>query len=83
MVRAGYALENVSRGAKSDINETAALLFNSETFFAGPSVGASVAIPLSAERKNHKIGPRIYLDYAYRFTNKWRGNHYMGIKVAL
>jgi hypothetical protein len=83
MVRAGYALENISKGAQSDINETAAILFNSETFFAGPSVGASVVIPLTAERKKHTIGPRIYLDYGYRFTNKWRGNHYMGVKVTL
>ena len=83
MVRAGYALESISKGATSDINETAAILFNSETFFAGPSVGASVLIPLTKERQNHTIGPRIYLDYAYRFTNKWGGNHYMGIKVTL
>jgi hypothetical protein len=83
MVRAGYALESISKGATSEIDETAAILFNSETFFAGPSVGASVLIPLTKERKNHTIGPRIYLDYAYRFTNKWGGNHYMGIKVTL
>lgn len=83
MIRAGYALENISKGAQSDINETAAILFNSETFFSGPSVGASVVIPLTAERKKHTIGPRIYLDYGYRFTNKWRGNHYMGVKVTL
>ena len=83
MIRAGYALENISKGAQSDINETAAILFNSETFYSGPSVGASVVIPLTAERKKHTIGPRIYLDYGYRFTNKWRGNHYMGVKVTL
>jgi hypothetical protein len=83
MVRAGYGLESIGRGAKSEMNETAAILFNSDSFFAGPAVGASVCIPLTKERQKKTIGPRIYLDYAYRFTNKWRGNHYMGIKIAL
>lgn len=83
MVRAGYSLESITKGAKSDMYETAAILFNSETFFAGPSVGATAVIPLTKERVKKTIGPRIYIDYGYRFTNKWRGNHYMGIKVTL
>lgn len=83
MVRAGYSLESITKGAQSDMYETAAILFNSETFFAGPSVGATAVIPLTKERVKKTIGPRIYIDYGYRFTNKWRGNHYMGIKVTL
>lgn len=83
MIRAGYGLENIGRGAKSNVDETAAILLNSDSFFSGPAVGASILIPFTKERKNHAIGPRAYLDYAYRFTNKWRGNHYIGIKVTL
>ena len=83
MVRAGYSLENISKGAQSDMYETAAILFNSETFFAGPAVGATAVIPLTKERVKKTVGPRIYIDYGYRFTNKWRGNHYMGIKITL
>ena len=83
MVRAGYALESITKGAQSDMYETAAILFNSESFFAGPSVGATAVIPLTKERVKKTVGPRIYIDYGYRFTNKWRGNHYMGIKVTL
>lgn len=83
MVRAGYGLENIGRGAKSTPNETAAILLNSDSFFAGPAVGATAVIPLTKERVKHTIGPRIYIDYGYRFTNKWRGNHYIGVKVTL
>ncbi len=82
MVRAGYSLENLN--GQKEINddgkeELTALLFNTDSFFAGPSVGATAVIPL-AKGNN---GARIYIDYAYRFTNKWRGNHYMGIKITL
>ena len=83
MIRAGYGLENIGRGAKSNENETAAILLNSDSFFTGPAVGASVCIPFTKERQKHAFGPRLYIDYGYRFTNRWRGNHYMGIKVAL
>ena len=83
MIRAGYGFENIGRGAVSSQNETAAILLNSDSFFSGPAVGASILIPFTKERKNHAIGPRMYLDYAYRFTNHWRGNHYIGIKVTL
>lgn len=82
MVRAGYGLEGVSKGA-AEANEKAAILFNSDSFFAGPALGATAVIPLTKERKKHAVGPRIYIDYGYRFTNKWRGNHYIGIKVTL
>ena len=70
MVRAGYSLESISKGAASDMYETAAILFNSESFFAGPAVGATAVIPLTKERVKKTVGPRIYIDYGYRFTNK-------------
>jgi hypothetical protein len=83
MIRAGYGFENIGKGAVSSENETAAILLNSDSFFSGPAVGASILIPFTKERKNHAIGPRMYLDYAYRFTNHWRGNHYIGLKISL
>lgn len=82
MVRAGYSLENLTKQTEIDENGDAALtalLFNTDSFFAGPSVGATAVIPLAKGNK----GSRIYIDYAYRFTNKWRGNHLIGIKVTL
>lgn len=82
MVRAGYSLENLSKKTEFDENgnETlAALLFNTDSFFAGPSVGATAVIPLA----KGNTGSRIYIDYAYRFTNKWKGNHLIGIKITL
>lgn len=82
MIRAGYSLENVTSKKETNENgeqELAAVLFNSDSFFLGPSVGATVAIPLSKTN----IGQNIYIDYAYRFTSKWRGNHLIGIKVSL
>lgn len=82
MIRAGYSLENVTRA--HEVNENgeqivSAILFNSDSFFTGPSVGATAVIPL----KKGNTGSRIYIDYAYRFTHQWRGNHVIGIKVSL
>lgn len=82
MVRAGYGLE-IGKRSSSEMSQAQAILLNSDSFFSGPAVGASILIPFTKERKNHTIGPRMYLDYAYRFTNHWRGNHYIGIKVTL
>lgn len=82
MIRAGYSLENISSKKETNENgeqELAAVLFNSDSFFLGPSVGATVAIPLSKTN----LGQNIYIDYAYRFTSKWKGNHLIGIKVSL
>lgn len=81
MIRAGYALENVTKRTETGDNgeDINTLLFNSESFFAGPSAGATAIIPL----KKGNTGSRIYIDYAYRFTNKWKGNHIIGIKVTL
>jgi hypothetical protein len=70
MVRAGYTLE---AGMWDIVNAT--------TFYAGPSMGVTALIPLV--KKGKAPVRNIYLDYGYRFTNRWRGNHYIGIKVAL
>ena len=45
------------------------------TWYTGPSAGVTFAIPI----KN----TRLLLDYAYRFTNKWKGNHYIGLKFEM
>ena len=49
------------------------------TFYSGPSAGATFAIPLSKKNGNQKL----YLDYAYRFLNVSKGNHYVSLKLAL
>lgn len=82
MIRAGYSLENITSKKELDENGDqvlAAVMFNSDSFFLGPSLGATVAIPLSKTNTTSNI----YIDYAYRFTSKWRGNHLIGIKVSL
>lgn len=69
MVRAGYTIEG---GMWKESTRT--------TWYTGPSAGVSIGIPLvKKERGNQKI----LLDYAYRFTNRWKGNHSIGIKLAL
>lgn len=74
MVRAGY---NIETGMYNVDKCT--------TWYTGPAVGATVGIPL---KKKDKVEPgktmsRLYLDYSYRFTNKWGGNHCVGLKLAL
>lgn len=69
MVRGGYNFEGG--------------MWNPETcttWYSGPALGASFGIPL---QKKDKGNSKIYLDYSYRFTNKWGGNHSVGIKLAL
>lgn len=48
------------------------------TLFSGPSLGASVLIPLSK-----KTDSKVAIDYAYRFTNKWGGCHFIGARLSL
>lgn len=82
MVRGGYSLENVKTSKEIGENGEevlAAVLLNSESFFTGPSVGATAVIPL----KKGNTGSRIYIDYAYRFTHQWKGNHMIGLKITL
>lgn len=69
MIRAGY---NIEGGMWNDETST--------TFYSGPSAGASFAIPLAKKGKGDQ---KLILDYAYRFTKYWKGNHYVSLKVAL
>lgn len=69
MVRAGYTYEQ----GMYNVDKCT-------TFYAGPSAGATVAVPL---QKKDKGNAKLYIDYSYRFTNKWGGNHAFGLKLAL
>jgi hypothetical protein len=77
-VRVGYAVEGSQ--LKRDVVDGKKVKGEATTWYAGPSAGVSVGIPLVKKNKGNQ---KIYLDYAYRFTNKWSGNHYIGVKVAL
>jgi hypothetical protein len=71
MFRAGYTYE----AGQFD-------MATSKTFYTGPSVGVSFGIPMSVSKKEGT--PSIlYIDYGYRFTNRWQGNHYIGLKIDL
>jgi len=69
MIRAGYNLEGgvLSKGGTT-------------TWYSGPAAGVSLGIPLVPKSKGTS---RLLLDYGYRFTNRWKGNHYIGLKVEL
>ncbi len=69
MIRAGYNLEGgvLSKGGTT-------------TWYSGPAAGVSLGIPLVPKNKGTS---RLLLDYGYRFTNRWKGNHYIGLKVEL
>lgn len=74
MVRAGYNFETGMFNVD-----------NCTTWYTGPALGATVGIPLQKKVKVQPGKPmsRLYLDYSYRFTNKWGGNHCVGLKLAL
>jgi len=77
MIRAGYSVE-VGKGMFKAEEQT--------TWYTGPSLGASLGIPLMKKAKaleDGRVMPRLYLDYSYRFTNRWGGNHSVGLKLAL
>ncbi|MBO4402494.1 MAG: PorV/PorQ family protein [Bacteroidales bacterium] len=48
---------------------------NTTTLYSGPSAGASILIPMGKSK--------VAIDYAYRFTNKWKGCHFIGARIAL
>lgn len=78
MIRAGYSVEAGKGMFKAD---------EMTTWYTGPSLGATFGIPLMSKKKIQEKGtknpPRLYLDYSYRFTNRWGGNHCVGLKLAL
>lgn len=83
MVRVGYSIESfgVEKADAAHPERITALTgVNPESIYAGPSVGCSVGIPLVKKDKGNQ---KLFIDYAYRFTNKWRGNHYVSLKLAL
>ncbi|MCL1851395.1 MAG: PorV/PorQ family protein [Bacteroidetes bacterium] len=76
-VRAGYLIESFS---KKEIEGKNRIFVNHESIYLGPSAGVTVGIPLAKKGKGNQI---LQFDYAYRFTNLWQGNHYIGVKIAL
>ncbi len=51
---------------------------NNTSIYLGPSCGTSLLIPLSKKTKS-----RIAIDYAYRFTEQWKGSHSIGARIIL
>jgi len=76
-IRAGYLLQSFS---KRNIDGKNKIFANNESFYLGPSAGASVGIPLVKKGKGNQ---KLVIDYAYRFTNFWKGSHYIGLKFSL
>jgi len=76
-IRAGYLIESFTM---RNIDEKNMLYVNHESIYLGPSAGVSVGVPLAKKGKGNQI---LLFDYAYRFTNLWKGNHYIGVKLCL
>ncbi|MDL2311687.1 PorV/PorQ family protein [Bacteroidales bacterium OttesenSCG-928-B11] len=78
-LRAGYTLD--SDRLKSSKDDNGDRIPNElSSWYTGPCAGVSFAIPLAKKKQGLQ---KILLDYGYRFTNKWKGNHYIGIKLAI
>ena len=77
-VRAGYLLQSFEKRKVGGKNRIYA---NQDNFLLGPSAGATVAVPLTKKGKGGS--QQLLIDYAYRFTNLWKGNHYIGLKFCL
>jgi hypothetical protein len=67
MLRFGYLLEG---GLSSEENRT--------NVMTGPTAGMSVELPLKKGSKS-----TIALDYSYRFTRPFSGNHAIGLRLSL
>ena len=76
-IRAGYMLQSFE---KRNIEGKDKIFANQESFYLGPSAGASVGIPLTKKGRGNQM---LLIDYAYRFTNFWKGSHYIGLKICL
>jgi hypothetical protein len=74
-IRAGYLIQSFQ---KRNIEGKDKIFANHESFYLGPSAGVSFGIPLSKKGKQ-----QLLIDYAYRFTNLWKGNHQVGLKICL
>jgi len=77
-LRAGYMLQSFT---KRNIDGKDRIFANADSFYLGPSAGVTVGIPLTKKGKGNN--QQLLIDYAYRFTNFWKGNHYIGLKFSL
>lgn len=77
MVRAGFAMENLAF-VKDEAGELDHVVLSPDNMYAGPSAGVTFAAPLSK-----KGNQRLYIDYSYRFTKQYKGNHYMSLRITL
>lgn len=66
MLRAGYRTD-----IDADVTQ--------QSIYSGPSAGASIAVPMSKERRNNTLS----IDYAYRTTRVWDGTHNFGVRINL
>jgi hypothetical protein len=76
-IRAGYMLESFT---KRKVEGKDRIFANHESLYLGPSAGVTVGIPLAKKGKGNQI---LFFDYAYKFTNFCKGNHYIGVKISL
>jgi hypothetical protein len=74
-IRAGYMIQSFE---KRKIDGKDKLFANQDSFYLGPSAGVTVGVPLSKKGKQ-----QLLIDYAYRFTNFWKGSHFIGLKICL
>jgi hypothetical protein len=66
---------------KRTIDNKDQVVVNADNLYLGPSAGVTVGVPLVKKgRGNNQI---LLIDYAYRFTHFWKGNHYIGLKFCL
>lgn len=77
MVRAGFAMENLVF-VKDEAEKLDHVELSPDNMYAGPSAGVTFAAPLSK-----KGNQRLYIDYSYRFTKQYKGNHYMSLRITL
>jgi len=77
-IRAGYMLQSFTKRTIDGKNKIYA---NAESLYLGPSAGVTVGIPLTKKGKGNN--QQLLIDYAYRFSHLWKGNHYIGLKFCL
>jgi hypothetical protein len=76
-LRAGYLIQSFE---KRNIEGKDRVFVNQDSFYLGPSAGVSVGVPLAKKGRGNQ---QLLIDYAYRFTNFWKGSHYIGLKICL
>ena len=77
-LRAGYLIQSFE---KRKIEGKDKIFANQDSFYLGPSAGVTVGVPLTKKGKGNN--QQLLIDYAYRFTNFWKGSHYIGLKICL